>query len=554
MDPSYKSVGLSVCVLMLFCGMAVRGNSQVENANTAPTFRASSHLVLLDVVVTDKSGKPTPALQASDFQVKEDGKLQNIAFLTPPNQTSINHVEPLPSGVYSNAPAYRMPAGTPTVVVLDAVNTSYRDQLYARRQMLNWLKSQYKPGQRAAIFTLTERLSLVQDFTGDPEILRASLEKVAVTEPAFSKAVPATETPIEGLRVNSQEFEHLVAAFQRFQRSQMEYVAHRRAEVTLDAMRRLTRILGGIPGRKNVIWLAGGFPFTLNPDALYDSGELSRMFQRPVQLQSGAESGEVLNPSQNSLYADQIREIAAQMATAQVAVYPVDVRGLVISETQANGDVEETMREIARQTGGRAFINRNDLDMGFVLAQRDAAATYTIGYYPANKKWDRKFRTIDLKTNPSGLETTYRHGYFAVEDVPLSEKKLDQVLTDSWGDDAPDTLVTFEAKVSPSDSGKTRVDFLVDANSLSAIEETGNRKFDVGFYVAALSPQGKVLQVKSTKLDRVFPMDVYNKLRNEGMRLHLDIDVPPSASEIRLAVRDNRTAYIGTVRAPIPTK
>ena len=551
-----RRIGLGISAFPLLFGLLQPPLSIAEDQNVPTlTFRTSANLVLLDAVVTDKDGNPIPMLSAKDFQLKEDGKLQPLTFVTPPSEQGNQAAPPpLPAGVYSNSPAYRLSGATPTAIVLDSANTTFKDQLYARTEMLKYLRTQHKPDERVAIFTLTDRLSLVQDFTGDAATLAAALQNLNLSEPELSRTASGGASQLRDLRVNAQQYQTLVQAFGRFQRSQSQYSIDRRAEVTLDAMRRLTRMLGGLPGRKNIIWLSGGLPFTLDPDVAYNGTELAENFQTPMRVTSRFGAQETLTSSQSLFYGEKIREIASQMASAQVAIYPIDARGLLLTASQTDVDVQETMREIARQTGGRAFISRNDIDNGIAVAQRDRKGTYTLGYYPTNRKWDHKFRSIDLKVNHPGAEATYRRGYFAVENAHPSDEKLDQALAEAWEDEAPDTLVVFEAQLSAAEKGKTRVDFLVDANSVSTTDEAGSKKFDVGFYVAALSPDGRVLQVKGTKLERAFPPDVYNQMLQKGIHIHLEADTPPGCRNFGLAVRDNQTSYIGTLHAPLPAK
>lgn len=553
MNRSSCGIRVGICASLIFALLPL-STAQDQSAPTL-TLRTSSHLVLLDAVITDKNGNPVPALTIKDFQLKEDGKVQKLAFVTPPGERENQAVPPpLPAGVYSNSPVYRLSGAAPTAIVLDSANTTFKDQLYARTEMLKYLKTQHRPDQRIAIFTLTDKLSLVQDFTGDAGTLQAALENLNLTVPELSRTASGGESQLRDLRVNAQQYQALVQAFGKFQRSQSQYSIDRRVEVTLDAMRGITRMLGGLPGRKNIIWISGGLPFTLDPDVAYNGTELVENFQTPMRVTSRFGAQETLTSSQSSFYREKIREIASQMASAQVAIYPIDARGLLISVSQTDVDVQETMREIARQTGGRAFVSRNDIDNGIALAQSDRKATYTLGYYPANKKFDHKFRTIDLKVDRPAVETTYRRGYFAIEDTHPSDEKLDQELAQAWQDEAPDTLVVFEGQLSAAGTGKTRVDFLVDANSLSVADDAGGKKFDIGFYIAALCPQGKVLLEKGTKLQRAFPFDVYNQMLQKGIHIHLEADTPPGCNDLGLAVRDNRTSFIGTLRTPVPAK
>ncbi|MGA8309160.1 MAG: VWA domain-containing protein, partial [Terriglobales bacterium] len=142
----------------------------------APTIRVSTHLVLVDVVVTDKQGKPVTGLRQEDFVVQEKGKNQKVAFFTAPGESQNQPPPVLPPGIYSNKPEYRSPGGPLVILLLDAANTPFKDQAYARQQMLKFVKEEYKPGQRIAVFTLTNSLGVLQDFTADPAVLLKALQ------------------------------------------------------------------------------------------------------------------------------------------------------------------------------------------------------------------------------------------------------------------------------------------------------------------------------------------------------------------------------------------
>jgi hypothetical protein len=361
------------------------------------------------------------------------------------------------------------------------------------------------------------------------------------TETELSKAsAPALETPRTipaGFQLQST-----VSALRRFQDAQLQYERDRRIEVTLAAMRSLCRVLGGLPGRKNIIWLTAGFPFSLIPEQ--DDSHRSEIMMRSLHERV------IPNPAETYQYTERIREVAAQMATSQVAIYPVDVRGLAVSPREDPVSNQQTMREIAEETGGRAFINRNDIDDGVALVLRDHSATYTIGYYPQNKSFDRNYRSLNVKLSRPGLETAYRRGYYAIDPASGKDRKADQELADAWRDQAPDTLVIFEARADAGEHGKTRVEFQVDPGSLSTTDDPSGKKFDVGFCAAAFSPEGKALSSQALKLDRAFPPATYQKIMEQGIRIHFEIDTPPGSNELQLAVRDNRTGYMGTLRLP----
>jgi VWFA-related protein len=141
-----------------------------------PAIRVTTHMVLVDVVVTDKQGKAVTGLHPGDFVIEENGKGQKIVSLSAPNSSALTAPPVLPPGIYSNRSQYRSPGNAVTVMLLDALKTPFADQAYARRQMLEFVREQFKPGERMAVFALTGRLSVLQDFTSDPQILYAALQ------------------------------------------------------------------------------------------------------------------------------------------------------------------------------------------------------------------------------------------------------------------------------------------------------------------------------------------------------------------------------------------
>src|SRR5204863_6905395 len=121
---------------------------------------------------------------------------------------------------------------------------------------------------RMGVFTLTNSLQVLQDFTGDPEVLLAALKKYRPQEQVLQNAMPPpVSAGAESLsQAQAAATAQVRAIAQGFQSVQVAYALDRRVGITLDAMRSLARILGGIPGRKNIVWLTAAFPFELIPE------------------------------------------------------------------------------------------------------------------------------------------------------------------------------------------------------------------------------------------------------------------------------------------------
>src|SRR5258708_3311189 len=250
-------------------------------------------------------------------------------------------------------------------------------------------------------------------------------------------------------------------------------------------------------------------------------------------------------------HAEEIREVAARLASAQVAVYPVDARGLSIS---TDIDSQETMRDMARETGGRAYVNQNEIKAGVERAFADESAAYTIGYYPENKKYDGKYRSIKVKVKSSGVEIQHRHGYYAIDPTQVKGYNPQQEVAAALGDAAPATMVSFMAQVKApavnSVPGKLGITFLVDASTLTAEDAGSGKHMNAVFYATIFSPAGKRVADSTQRVDQTFDANTYQQILQKGMVLHMDMD--PQPGQIRLAVQDARTGLVGTIIAPAP--
>jgi VWFA-related protein len=570
---------LVVAAITTAAAWAQSPQTQPASQIPAPTIRVTSHMVLVDVVVTDKQGKAIPGLHPEDFAVEENGKPQKISSLVSPAENASAATPPLPAGIYSNRAQYRSPGGPITVMLLDGLNTSFTDQAYARHQMLAFVKEQFKPGERMAVFALTGPLSMMQDFTSDPQILYTALQRYRAQPQDFASSAPpatslgsgnstasatvssldastgpASDNSTAGFRGAgaSTAIANAQAALQAFEGAQVAYAKDQRAVLTLNALGSIARILGGLPGRKNLIWVTGDLPFSFIPeDRTMTEAELSEnlpsMTTRRVEEHSAGNYAATFRAS----HAEEIRETAARLASAQVAVYPVDARGLSIS---TEIDAQDTMREMARETGGRAYVNQNDIKVGVERAFADESAAYTIGYYPENKKYDGKYRSIKVKVKGSGLEIQHRRGYYAIDATQIKGYNPQLEVVSALGDIVPATLVSFTVQLKPpaanSVPGKIGVTYLVDANTLSAEDTSGGKRLNAVFYATIYSPAGKMLTNNSQKVDHVFDAGTYQQVMDHGLMLHMDLD--PQPGQLRLAVQDARTGLVGTITAASP--
>ena len=412
-------VALSVTAL----GQSAAPPPQAQQPATPPltTLHANSRIVLVDVVATDAKGQPVRTLKKSDFTILENNQPQTIVSFEPHIAPTSDQLAKIPArpklepGVFTNYSP--MPAGAPmNILLLDTLNTPLKDQAYVRSQMLDYLKNAH-PSAPMAIFGLTSRLTLLQSATSDPELLRSAVTKKGMRNSSLMDNPLEGDTPGQDTSsswITESQSATTAANLAQFEAQEQSFQLQLRVQYTLQALSGLARYLTTIPGRKNLIWFSGSFPISIAPD-----GDL----QDPFAVAAS--------------YEDEFRDTTVMLTASQVAVYPVDARGLqglpmfsaansgrayarnpgkLGSDIQKfntqNAGEQATMLQMADETGGKAFLNSNGLRQAVEQITNIGANYYTLSYVPTNTKDTGDFRKIKVQLAQSGINLAYRHGYF----------------------------------------------------------------------------------------------------------------------------------------------
>ncbi len=422
-------------------------DSSQQGQAPKPALSTTVRRVIVDVVVTDKGGHPVRGLQAQDFHIFEDGREQTVrsfdVHATDRNASALPAPPTLPPHTFMNYPV--APKNAPlTVVLYDVVNTPIASQSFAHAALVKFLKDSPLRNE-TAIFVLSDHLHLLQGFTSDRGALldavnskggaaRSSTDlqetgEVEQNSQAVDNITPnsqnASQSATEAAQIAAQGSSagqmDIVQALTNIESLESAALLDRRVDLTLEALEEIARFLAGTPGRKNLIWLSGSFPISnMTPD-LSSSGATEAM----------------------RIYIDRIVETNDLLNANQVAVYPLDVRGLRVNpmyqassartfaptggrrgtmppdakavEDFANSQTAEqaTMDQIGDQTGGRGFYNTNGLDQAIATALDDGNNYYSLTYGPTNTKYDGSLRHIRVSLDRSGDQLAYRQSYFA---------------------------------------------------------------------------------------------------------------------------------------------
>jgi VWFA-related protein len=450
-------------------------------------------------------------------------------------------VSSLPPNVFSNT---ETDSAITTIVLFEGLNTRLDDQLYAQQQVARFL-GQLNPEDRVGIYSLGRTLRVLHEFTSDASGLLSTLKKFkgeSQGDVESSNPVPAS-TNSDTLNRLMNDLTHREADFANRNRVQM----------TVEAMKIIARRVERMPGRKNLVWVSGSFPIAIG-------------FQDPIG-----------SPNEPQAFQLEIESAAQALMNANVAVYPVDARGLMTDQTNSaataaqlttvNGqlvvpkpdlrvgaDEHTTMDLIAGRTGGLAFYN-NDLLGTIRHALDDSEVTYTLGFYLDSNEMDSKFHEIRVKVERKGVNVRTRKGYIASTPEPTPAPAEREQLIRSIADAPLDAAgVTIGARYDRMDRTKPNAVTLtayIDTVPLQFSNQDGKFVDLLDLSIAEQAADGRTLKIASEVIRMNLSPERYRQVKLQAFPVQKMIEVLPNTRFVRVVVYDRGSGLIGSARGAV---
>jgi VWFA-related protein len=528
-----------------------------QDFSQSPKIRVATRLVEVGVIVRDKTG-PVADLTKDDFQVLNRGKPQTISIFSaeaasyaqqPPQQ-------PLPQNTFSDLPQYGATAPrSVTVVLLDNLNTLYGSAPQSRYEKTpNWVEDlalrnakshliefikQLQPQDRVAIYGLSDSLRVLCDFTSNREQLLATLQNYD-SGSITNRAVVEPGSTVMALGGHAHRL--IFGQGDNFENgagSRLAGAANEdRGAQTMAALQAIAAHVANIPGRKNLVWLTANLPF------------------------SGAAMAHVLSPANIAVYPVDARGLLAQSPTVSAGAYGTadfdDVSGasgkldnMPAQSSQPIGIT--TMQELADETGGRAFVNTNDITGAIRKAVEDSAVTYTLGFYINGDSLDGKFHELKVETKRKGLTIRYPKGYFAFPDTETTKIEDQFRLVSAVRSPLESSSIPLTATVDRVDQPPHSLKVLcsIDAHNLRLVQSGGLRKGSVQVYIVEQDQTGKVVLQSGKTFALQFPEKQYGALLKSGILFHEFVQPHAGVTTLRVLVEDPSTSELGSVIIPL---
>jgi hypothetical protein len=351
---------------------------------------------------------------------------------------------------------------------------------------------------------LSCRFQVVHEFTTDRDSL---LEKLSAFAPA---PAPCADANIPGSppSTGDPQQDAVLAIMKSHEKEGYdEIVAHRQIDLGEAEFKAMADHLAGIPGRKNLIWVTSTFRLS------------------PANVK--------------------------RLVDANVAIYPVDAIGSMIAPPSAKKERYAPLLAYAAMTGGVAFYDRDDFDVGIREALRDGRVSYTLGFYPATEDSNAPMHRLGVRVSRPGVSLRYRTSYELTPQPPASASPVDD-LVKALNRPVDATVIPLTVRATRNGD---RVDLSVslDVSSLDLeLSEglwKGKAELVTRFVTADGLPAGDVSA--QTLTFNLRPATYESMLRGDPFRNHSDLPIPPKAIELKVLVGNLASGKIGTLTIPL---
>lgn len=526
-------------------------------AQQAPTFRTALSMVSVDVVVRDRNGNVVRGLTETDFDVREDGRPQEVRTFvfqeiagTPLAATSVNLLAGVEERVLeatSRGNAVSPPPTTPVepmrsealagrrlvILLFDTASMAPEDVQRSVDSARTWVSKEMSTADMVAVATVSSLLSVLQDFTTEAPLVTNALNQLAWSDgtetPPPSASTAATDDAAAAATDETTTVDADAAELEMFNN-----------DLRLRALRTLAESLAPIEQKKAILYFSGG---------MQRSGQ-----DNQVELRSAINAA----------------------VRANVTIYPIDTRGLQAvvpggDARQASGRgqamfsgrgmaqqfarlsaSQDTLVTLAADTGGRAFTDTNDFGEAFARVRRDMSAYYLLGYSSSNPTKDGRFRRIVVRVKNPDYRVEARAGYYAERDFAHTSKGDRETLMQEQlfaAVSATDLPVIASATYFRLAADKYYVPMSVSVPG-SAVPVTAGLK-EVTLDILGQITDERGMPVGRLRQTMKLPAGSEKTLSGKQILYQSGMTLPPGRFAIKAVVRENATGLMGTFEAPI---
>lgn len=502
-----------------------------------PIFRTTTNLVVVNVEVRSRDGKPVEGLKAEDFEILESKQAQRISVFE--YQRLQSEAPPAPAAVAAAEEARSAPAISASkpgelryrdrrliVLYFDVSALAVAEEIRARRAAEDYIQKSMNTSDLLAIMSFSSQLKILHDFSGDKESLLAAIKQMRLGEASdLAEGAAADETTEDtgaAFTADSSEFDIF------------------NTDRKLAALEDAVDMLASLPEKKAIVYFSSGTSRT------------------------GSENE------------SQLRATVNAAVRANVSFYPVDARGLMAEAPAGNADVgnirgdslfsggaqrqrrdrvnaqQETMDTLAADTGGKAMLDTNDLSLGIVQAQQSFASYYILGYYSSNPAEDGRYRRVEVKMKlPEKYKLVYRAGYYAPKTFDKysstdKERQLEEALR--LGDPVTDLPMAIEVNWFRRAKDRYIVPLAVKipGSVIPVVRKKQREEARLDFIAEVRDERGRAVASVRDFIRIELTKENLGQLGRKLLQYDSAFTLPPGEYRLKFVARENENGRLGT--------
>ena len=555
-----RSWALGVVWVLVVAALSAQGGAaQPQQQTQQPVFRTTTRLVVQTVTVKDKDGKVIEGLTAKDFTVTEDGQPQDIAFVefqrmgggtparaaaaaasaqtpapaaAPPEPaaapvTTANAIERAPATGIAAPPSgdIRYQDRRLLVFYFDGSAMSPPDQIRAYTNALKYIDTQMTPADLVAIMAFQEgAVSVKSDFTDNKTALREVIQILIYGDDQNNDGI--ADHP-EGTAFGQNDAEFNIFNTDR----------------QLAALQTAVSMLRPLPEQKTLIYFASGVRLNGADNQAQLRATVNAAIRANVTLNPIDARGLVATPPLGD---------ASRASPGGVGMFTGKLAEAAVTNFQRSQD---TLYALAKDTGGQAMIDYNDLSLGIVQAAQAVSDYYIVGYYSTHIDADGKFRRVRITLNGGQAgELAYRQGYYADKAFGrFNDADKERQLEEALMLDNPVTDISIAMEVNYFQLNRAEyfvpVAVKIPGSELELAKKRGAARTLIDFIGEVKDNYGYTIQNVRDKLDIKLSEETASQLGTRPIQYETGFTLLPGKYMIKILARDSTTGRIGTYQA-----
>lgn len=524
------------------------------------TIRSTVDLVLIDVRVTDKSGKPVTGLKPGQFTVTEENQAQKIASF------EYNDIEGVEKAQVANAAPIVVPMGTLPppkpeyvhaavrdhrliVLYFDLTSLHNDDLLRSQEAARKYVAEQISPADLVALATFGNQIKVPVHFTNDRGTLMRAINNLLpgkdaqLADMAEAAALPGEDTTSQdtGAAFTADETEFNIFNTDR----------------KLAALESLSSLLRDIPGRKSVVQFTSGITQTGEENRSQLEATTDAANRANVSFYAVDARGLLPMPAGGEARDGSSAGSAMFISSAKATVRHQASRAMfsgseIMQESAARHDSRETLATLAADTGGRSFFDLGDFKDVFRQVQVDSTGYYLLGYYSTDGRKNGAWRRVKVTVDAPGARVRFRQGYYAPRDSSLATAQdREKQFMDALRDDAPHVDLPVALETSQFRLNDKDIFVPITAKLPSSVLNWAEQRkqhravFDFAAEVHDAATN-KVVAALRDQITVTLDADRFNQLQKQSLVYQGGVVLGPGNYKLKFLARENESGRIGS--------